>query len=389
MKRVVVLGGGFAGVEAAIFLRKEGFEVDLVSPRPYLYVYPTSIWVPVCEAEFSDVCLSLEELSKVHGFRWIEDEIIQIDAKAKKGVGRAGEYAGDYLVIAMGAAKMRHPGDEHIMNICGDPEESIRMRDALERLVTHKRGGRICVGFGGNPKDSTAVRGGPAFEVIFNIHHYLKKKGLRDRFELTFFATMAEPGKRLGPQALKMMDIFFKKLSIDKRFGKKIKRFEEGAIVFEDDSRLESDYTAFIPANRGHDLFAQSGLPVSEAGFILVDEYCEVRERPGVYAVGDSAYIEGPQWRAKQGHIAEVMARNAANNIAIDAGVKVGKKESYLPHLNIICVMDSGDGAAFVYRDEKRGLMIPMPVVGHWIKKGWGWYFRNSKLGKIPRIPGL
>ncbi len=27
--------------------------------------------------------------------------------------------------------------------------------------------GKIAVGFGGNPKDSSAVRGGPAFEVLF------------------------------------------------------------------------------------------------------------------------------------------------------------------------------------------------------------------------------
>ncbi|MNN96571.1 hypothetical protein D3C81_2155890 [compost metagenome] len=51
--------------------------------------------------------------------------------------------------------------------------------------------------------------------------------------------------------------------------------------------------------------------------------------------------------------------------------------------------MDSGDGAAFVYRSDKRGLMIPMPIVGHWMKKGWGWYYKNSKLNKIPRIPGM
>jgi sulfide:quinone oxidoreductase len=51
--------------------------------------------------------------------------------------------------------------------------------------------------------------------------------------------------------------------------------------------------------------------------------------------------------------------------------------------------MDSGDGAAFVYRDEKRAFMLPMPFVGHWLKKGWGWYCKNSKLGKIPRIPGM
>ncbi|BCD59413.1 MULTISPECIES: NAD(P)/FAD-dependent oxidoreductase [unclassified Nitratiruptor] len=388
MKKAVVLGGGFAGVEAAIFLRKEGFAVDLISPRPYMYIYPTSIWVPVYEAEFADVCIPMSELSEVHGFTYIQDSIEKIDAKNKKAVGKKGEYSGNFLVIAMGAGKVKHEGSEHYMSICGEPEDAIRMRDRLDLLITAKGHGKIAMGFGGNPKDSSAVRGGPAFEMIFNVHNYLKKKGLRDKFELTFFATMAEPGKRLGPQALKMMDVFFNKLGIKKHFGKKIKRFEKNGIVFEDDF-LESDYTMFIPANAGHPVFQESDLPLSEAGFILVDEYCEVKEKPGVYAIGDSAYIEGPQWRAKQGHIAEVMARNTANNIAIDAGVKVGKKESYIEHLNIICVMDSGDGAAFVYRDEKRGFMLPMPFVGHWLKKGWGWYCRNSKLNKIPRLPGL
>jgi len=390
MKKVLILGGGFAGIEAAIFLRKEGFEVDLVTPRPYMYIYPTSIWVPVYDSEFADVCIPMEDLEKVHGFNWIQDEVTRIYAREKKVVCKERELDDfDYLVIAIGAGKIPTEGSEHYLSICGDPEDAIKMRERIDLLVTQKRRGKIAMGFGGNPKDSSAVRGGPAFEMMFNVHNYLKKKGIRDNFELTFFATMAEPGKRLGPQALKMMDLFFNKLNIKKHFGKKIKRFEAGAIVFEDDSKLESDFTMYIPANASHPVFKNSDLPLSEAGFILVDEYCEVKDLPGVYAIGDSAYIEGPEWRAKQGHIAEVMARNTANNIAVNSGVKVGKLESYIEHLNIICVMDSGDGAAFVYRDDKRGLMLPMPIVGHWLKKGWGWYCKNSKLNKIPRLPGL
>ena len=389
MKKVLVLGGGFAGVEAAIFLRKEGFSVDLITPRPYMYIYPTSIWIPVYDAEFADVCIPMEDLCKVHGFNWIDDEIIGIDASKKSAVGKKGEYSGDFLVIAMGAGKVQSKGSENYLSICGDPEDALKMREKIDELGVEKREGKIAMGFGGNPKDSSAVRGGPAFEMLFNVHNYLKKKGLRDRFELTFFATMKEPGKRLGPQALKMMDMFFNKLNIKKHFGKKIKEFKKDGIVFEDDSFLESDFTMFIPANAGHPVFQKSDLPLSEGGFILIDEYCEVKDKKGVYAIGDSAYIEGPQWRAKQGHIAEVMARNTANNIAVEAGMKQAKKEGYLHHLNIICVMDSGDGAAFVYRDDKRGFMLPMPIVGHWLKKGWGWYCKNSKLEKIPRIPGL
>ncbi len=82
------------------------------------------------------------------------------------------------------------------------------------------------------------------------------------------------------------------------------------------------------------------------------------------------------------------MARAATYNIkARDTDSE--KRLGYQEHINILCVMDSGDGAAFVFRNEMRTMMLPMPIVGHWLKKGWGWYSRNSKLGKIPRIPGF
>lgn len=40
MKKVVILGGGVGGVECAIHLRKYHFDVELVSDRDFLYIYP-------------------------------------------------------------------------------------------------------------------------------------------------------------------------------------------------------------------------------------------------------------------------------------------------------------------------------------------------------------
>jgi len=392
--KVLILGGGFAGVEAAIFLRKKGYPVTLVSDRDYFYIYPTSIWIPTGEATFEEISVPLKDLSEAHGFELVIDRITRIVSREHKAIGEKGVYEGDYLVIAMGSGKVKHEGREHFLSICGKPEESLEIKKRLDALI-EKGGGKIAMGFGGNPKDPSNVRGGPAFELLFNVHNRLKKLGIRDSFELTFFAPMKEPGARMGPQALKMMDIYFRKLDIHTHFGKKIIRFEADGIVFEDQSKLMSDFTMFIPAGDGHPVFADSDLPLNEAGLIRINDYCEVAydsdeasERYNIFAIGDSAAIEGPDWRAKQGHIAEVMARNVAFNIdAMERGSK--ERKGYREHLNILCVMDSGDGAAFVYRDHKGGKMIPMPVIGHWLKKGWGWYCRNSKLGKIPRIPGM
>jgi sulfide:quinone oxidoreductase len=107
-----------------------------------------------------------------------------------------------------------------------------------------------------------------------------------------------------------------------------------------------------------------------------------------VFAVGDSAALEGPDFVAKQGHLAEIMGRNAAHNlIQLEKGSADFK--GYREHISILCVMDTGNGAAYVYRDVRKNFVSPMPVVGHWMKKGWGWYIKMSKTGKIPRLPNM
>ncbi len=393
-KKVLILGGGLAGIESAIYLREYGFEVTLISNRDYLYVYPTSIWIPTGEASFEDTCIDLKLLSDIHGFKLIIDEITTIKSLEGQVESKNSSYSYDYLVVALGSGKMRHKGIENTLTICGEPKESLDIKARLDELIA-KGSGKIAMGFGGNPKDSSNVRGGPAFEVLFNVHHKLEKLGIRDKFELTFFAPMAEPGKRMGTKALKMMDIFFDKLDIKKQVGKKILEFKSDKIIFEDNIELESDLTMFISAGDGHKVFQNSDLPLNESGFVHINDYCEVvhnydntPDKYNVFVIGDSAALEGPDWRAKQGHIAEVMARNTAFNIKM---IEEGSTafNGYKDHINILCVMDSGDGAAFVYRSDKRAMMLPMPFVGHWMKKGWGWYYKNSKLKKMFRLPGM
>lgn len=389
MKKVLVLGGGFAGIESAIFLKKNRYDVTLVSDRDFFYIYPTSIWIPTGETKFKDICVDLKELQKAHEFTLIVDGVEAIEARTRTVTLKSGNILNDfdYLVIAIGASKMKAKGIENTLSICGAPEQSLLIKEKLDELMV-KGSGKIAFGFGGNPNDTSAVRGGPGFELLFNVHNMLKKRGIRDNFELDFFAPMPKPGARMGEKALKVMDMFFERTMVKKHFGKKIKAFEQDGVIFEDDSKLQSDFTMFIPAGDGHEVVKNSDLPKNPAGFIKINDFCEVEGFEDIYAVGDVAAIEGPEWRAKQGHLAEVMARNVAYNINEKEKNRTNKK-GYQEHLNILCVMDSGDGAAFIYRDDKRAGMIPLPIVGHWLKKGWGKYCRLSKLGSIPRIPGM
>ena len=138
------------------------------------------------------------------------------------------------------------------------------------------------------------MRGGPAFEFLFNVHHLLLKREIRRHFSLAFFAPMPSPGIRMGEKAVAMMDRMFDSAGIRSYTGKKINEFVESAIVFEDESRVEADLIMFIAAGDGHAVIKSSDLPQNDAGFVSVLPSCEVKGHPWIYAVGDVAALEGP-----------------------------------------------------------------------------------------------
>ena len=388
MKKILILGGGFAGIEAAISLQKNRqFEVTVVSDRDYLFLYPISIWIPTHKKTFEQAKISLLKLQRKHRFNLSIDTIQKIDSQKQMVFGDHQNYSYDYLIVALGAHKMKPQGHEHTLSICGNPEGSMAIGKQLDELLS-KGNGKIAMGFGGNPSDKSAVRGGPAFELIFNVHHYLKEKKLRENFELTFFAPMEQPGAKMGPSSLKMLDKMFNQYNIQTRIGKKIVGFAPNQIQFEDQSTLNADLIMFIPGATGHAALKDSDLPLSEANFIQIDDTCLVKGTKNVYAIGDTAAIEGPDWRAKQGHLAEAMAKIAAFNI-IETEKGSSKRKGYQKHLSIICVMDTGKGAAFILRNYTKAIIIPLPIVGHWMKLGRGKYARWSKLKLIPRLPGM
>ena len=138
-------------------------------------MYPVSIWIPVHLKEFEDVKVPLAEIQKKYPFKLIIDKVTEIHASENKVICEKNILTYDYLIVAFGAEKMQHKGMSNTLSICAKPEMALDIRNRIDELVA-KRSGKIAMGFGGNPKDKSAVRGGPAFELIFNIHNYLKSK---------------------------------------------------------------------------------------------------------------------------------------------------------------------------------------------------------------------
>lgn len=73
----------------------------------------------------------------------------------------AGEIGNDGLIIASGGRFIRKvPGVEHSITPCGGIDAIVKIRDTLAST----KGGTLAFGFGGNPKEPSAMRGGPVFQ---------------------------------------------------------------------------------------------------------------------------------------------------------------------------------------------------------------------------------
>lgn len=386
-KKVVVIGGGFAGVQTAIELDKKLFDVHLFSERSFLYVYPLAIWIPVGKKKVSDISIPLQKLAKRHKFHFHHCGVNSLDIKNKQIVACENNFSYDYLVLAQGSNKRKLPGADNVSTVCGTPQKAEILREKYKKLLGQKKG-HIAVGFGGNPKDPSAVRGGPAFEVLFNIDRDLRKKGLRDNFTLTFFAPMEKPGKRMGEMAIQKVGKFIQKKNIKMQVGKKVMGFQDQRVELENKEYIDADLTIHVSAREGSALLQNSGLPLNEAGFVKVHTTGQVVGHGFIFGAGDTIDFDGPKWKSKQGHMAEVQAETVAKNIR-DHAMEKPLQHSFANKVNIICLMDFGNAGAFILRNDEKQIAWYLHSPGHFFKWAWGIYFKAVKLKYFPKLPGL
>ncbi|MGN7611669.1 NAD(P)/FAD-dependent oxidoreductase [Magnetococcales bacterium HHB-1] len=363
---VSIIGSGFAALAAIRKLRHldlaRKLTITLISPKAEFVCLPSLIWVPSGQRDGQAITASLKKFFK-------ENEVIHHagEARAIKDGGRtvitsAGEVKNDGLIIASGATYMKKaPGLEHTFNPCS----GIPAVEAIKRRIQGLSGGTIAMGFAGNPKEPAGVRGGPMFEFLFGLDTQLKQEKRRQNFKLAFFTPMPEPGKRLGPKAVKGLLAAMKKRKIETFLDAKIAGFDAGG-VNTNKGRIDSDLTLFLPGMVGSPWFKNTGLPLSAGGFIRGDAKCRVPEHHAVYVAGDAGSFPGPDWKAKQAHMAEIQAYTAATNLYSELK---GQEPLKTFRTELVCIVDTLNSGILISRFPRFSLILPPNPLMHWVKQ--------------------
>ena len=363
---ISILGAGFAALTAARQLRKRlpDAKITMVAPNAEFQYYPSLIWVPTGLRHREDIVIPLDRFMTRNNINFKPASVTGISADARTVETTDGSVVNDALVIATGGRFINKlPGIDYALTLC----EGIDSAEAIRARLDGLKKGRIALGFGGNPSEPSAMRGGPMFELLFGIETWLRNEGRRKNVELTFFNAVAQPGKRLGEKAVTNLLSEMAKRRIDTHLGHKPLGFSAKGVDTEG-GHINADLILFMPGLTGPQWIANTGLPKSEGGFIKADKFCRVEGFADTYVAGDAGSFPGPDWLPKQAHMADLQAKAASGNLVLGLA---GKDPEKTPKPELICIVDTLDKGFMVYRDPKRSVMLPGSRMFHWSKRAF------------------
>ncbi len=370
MSNVTVIGTGFAGVSAVEALRKRGYmgDITVIGFRPELIYLPSLIWLPSGIRKPDDLRIPLEPFFRRHRVTFHAGEVTGLEEGGRVVKTTGGDVRNDGLVIATGGRFIKKlPGIEHVISPC----EGIEGVQKFSERLAAMDGGTIAFGFAGNPKEATAIRGGPMFEFLFGTDRLLRRQRRRDKFKLVFFTPAPKPGIRLGEKVVSKLLREMKRRGIETHLGHKMKGFEDGKVLTEG-GEIESDLTLFIPGMTGNAWFDATDLPRSAGGLVQSDRHCRVVDWDKVYVAGDCGSFPGPDWMPKQAHMADAQARTAAANLVAELE---GKTPDQTFLVELICIIDEGSRGALVARRGDYALSLPFASAWHWSKRWFEWWY--------------
>lgn len=357
---IVILGAGFAALAAARELRRlrPRAKIRLVAPARRFVYRPSLIWIPVGLRKPSQLQVPLAPFLARYAIDFTPASVTGLADDGRTVLTTRGRVRNDALIIAAGAGTVNEiEGAEHALGICDGVAASDRVR---ERLVA-MRGGRIAIGCGEHPLDPAATRCGPMCELLFGIDTWLRRREVREHFELTFFSDGADPLKRFGPGPSTRLHEEMERRNIKSRTGLVLKEFT-AAGVHAAEGTIEAGLVVYSPPLSGPAWSSQTLLPCSARGFFVADEYCAVAGFEHVYVAGDAGNFPGPAWSPKLAHMARIEAEVAAANL--DAALSDDAPVTRLHH-ELACVIDTLEGGLMLYRDDGRAVSTPAVAPMH------------------------
>ena len=138
-KKVVILGSGYAGIEAALTLYKkkkkaDDLEITVIDKNPYHTLLTELHEVAGNRIDDEGVLVPLRDIFKYTDIKLVRDEIIATDLEKKAISSKSHNYPYDYLVLAVGSEPNLYgiPGMGEFAFTLWSLEDAVRIREHIK-----------------------------------------------------------------------------------------------------------------------------------------------------------------------------------------------------------------------------------------------------------------
>ena len=328
-KRVVILGGGFSGLNVAKRLRRSGFQIVLIDRNnyhqfpPLIYqvasagMEPSSISFPFRKifAHRPDVYFRMAELRAV----FPEKKIIQTS------IGKV-DY--DYLVLAAGATTNFY-GNKNVAAEAMPMKtvaEAMGLQNAI--LANLERSITCATKLEQQELLNVVIVGGGATGVeVAGVLSEMKRTVLPHDYPDLDASLMniylIEAGNRLlsglSPESSEAVERFLRNMGVNVLLNKMVTDYKDHKVCLADGSAIATRTFIWVSGVAGSEVgnFGQERL--GRGRRVLVDEFNRVPGLDGVFCIGDQCLMEGddkfPGGHPQVAQVAIQQGRNLASNL--------------------------------------------------------------------------
>jgi len=351
--RVVIIGGGFAGLNVAQGLRRAAASIVLIDRHNYHLFQPLLYQVATAELSPANIATPIRNiLCKQKNVAVALGEVTAIDLQGNTVEFDGGRIEYDYLVIALGVRQSYFGNDKLKRYAPGlksiDDALEIRRRVLLafeeaewEADEASRRAKLTFVVVGGGP---TGVELAGA---IMDVASGTLPAEFRKTDTSTARVILVHGDSRLVPSmpadlGHKVQEAL-ENMGVEIRLNMHVTDVDDGGVVIGDD-RLAAENVFWAAGVQGHSLATTLDVELDRGGRIVVGPDLAIPGYPSVFVIGDAAHAVDPQTQQPVPGVAQG-AIQAGRFVAGVIGNELRKS-------------GSGTRPAFTYRDKGSMAMI-------------------------------
>ena len=304
-KKVLIVGGGFGGFTAAKELCKrirerEDVGVLVLARDNFFTFWPMVAGIVSSDIDSRNVAQPLRRALITAGASFRRAEFKGVNYEAKTITADGGiEFPYDQLVISLG-------GQPNFFGIPGVEEHALHMRgiEDAERIRNRviERFEEVSLMQGEIPdsKLTFVVIGGGATGVevaseLYNLVHEALEPDYPNidphRVRIFLLEGLDNILPELDPALRRAARTRLVNQRIEVMTGTLAEEVTADCVKLKDGGEIAAENVIWTAGNRPNVAINDLGLPVDERNGIMVDEYLRVEDHPGVWAIGDCAFI--------------------------------------------------------------------------------------------------